>query len=154
MRGYWGDAERSAEAIDADGWLRTGDLGWVGDDGNLRIAGRRTEMYIRGGYTVYPIEVENCLGDHVDVAAAAVVGSPVADRLGEIGVLFVVARPGRHPDLGELRRFTRERLADYKAPDVLVVVDSLPLTSIGKIDKKALQPLADDAASTWRRPGA
>lgn len=154
MRGYWGDAERSAEAIDADGWLRTGDLGWVGDDGNLRIAGRRTEMYIRGGYNVYPIEVENCLGDHVDVAAAAVVGSPVADRLGEIGVLFVVARPGRHPDLGELRRFTRERLADYKAPDVLVVVDSLPLTSIGKIDKKALQPLADDAASTWRRPGA
>ncbi len=154
MRGYWNDPERTAEAIDADGWLHTGDLGWIGADGNLRLAGRRTEMYIRGGYNVYPIEVENCLGDHPDLAAAAVIGAAVSDRLGEIGVLLAVARPGRTPDLGEVRRFTRARLADYKAPDALVVVDHLPLTSIGKVDKKALQPVADRAASQWRRPGA
>lgn len=154
MRGYWNDPERTAEAIDDEGWLHTGDLGWVGADGNLRIAGRRTEMYIRGGYNVYPIEVENCLGDHGDIAAAAVVGARVTDRLGEIGVLFAVTRPGSHPKLGDVRSFVRHRLADYKAPDVLVVVDAMPLTSIGKIDKKSLQPLADEAANQWRRPGA
>jgi acyl-CoA synthetase (AMP-forming)/AMP-acid ligase II len=151
MRGYWRDPEHTAQAIDADGWLHTGDLGWVGDDGNLRLVGRSSEMYIRGGYNVYPIEVENCLGGHPAVAAAAVVGARVDDRLGEIGVLFAVPAHGAHLDLGELRAFVKERLADYKAPDCLVVVDDLPLTSIGKIDKKALQPRADEEASRWTR---
>lgn len=151
MRGYWRDPDRTAEVIDAEGWLHTGDLGWLGDDGNLRLAGRSTEMYIRGGYNVYPIEVENCLGAHPGVAAAAVVGAPVADRLGEIGVLFAVPVPGCHLDLGELRAFVKERLADYKAPDVLVTVESLPLTSIGKVDKKALAPIAQEEAARWTR---
>lgn len=151
MRGYWGDPEQTAEVIDAEGWLHTGDLGWLGDDGNLRLVGRSTEMYIRGGYNVYPIEVENCLGAHPAVAAAAVVGAQVADRLGEIGVLFAVPAPGAHLDLRELRAFVNERLADYKAPDCLVVLERLPLTSIGKIDKKALQPRADEEASRWTR---
>lgn len=151
MRGYWRDPERTAEVIDADGWLHTGDLGWIGDDGNLRLVGRSTEMYIRGGYNVYPIEVENCLGAHPAVAAAAVVGAPVSDRLGEIGVLFAVPAPDEGLDLGELRTFVRQRLADYKAPDCLVVVDALPLTSIGKVDKKALEPAAHEEASRWTR---
>jgi acyl-CoA synthetase (AMP-forming)/AMP-acid ligase II len=151
MRGYWNDAERSAEAIGPDGWLRTGDLGWVGDDGNLRLVGRSTEMYIRGGYNVYPIEVENCLGEHPSIAASAVVGATVEDRLGEIGVLFAVARPYEKLDPAEVRAFVKERLADYKAPDVVVVVPELPLTSIGKIDKKPLQPLADEEAARWSR---
>lgn len=151
MRGYWNDPPRTAEAIGPDGWLRTGDLGWLGDDGNLRLVGRSTEMYIRGGYNVYPIEVENCLGEHATVAAAAVVGTPVEDRLGEIGVLFAVPRPGAAVDLEELRHFVKERLADYKAPDALVVVDTLPVTQIGKVDKRALAPAAAEAASRWTR---
>jgi acyl-CoA synthetase (AMP-forming)/AMP-acid ligase II len=151
MRGYWHDDERTAEVIDADGWLRTGDLGWVGSDGNLRLAGRSTEMFIRGGYNVYPIEVENCLGAHPDLAATAVLGAPVADRLGEIGVAFVVAAPGATPELSDVRAFVKERLADYKAPDVLVVVDELPLTSIGKVDKKALASRANEEAMRWQR---
>jgi acyl-CoA synthetase (AMP-forming)/AMP-acid ligase II len=113
-------------------------------------------MYIRGGYNVYPIEVENCLGDHPDLLATAVVGADVTDRIGEIGVLFAVARPGGGRTLGELslesvRRFVKDRLADYKAPDALVVVDELPLTTIGKIDKKQLRQRADEEAREWSR---
>jgi acyl-CoA synthetase (AMP-forming)/AMP-acid ligase II len=151
MRGYWHDPERTAEAIDDGGWLHTGDLGWVGADGNLRLSGRRTEMYIRGGYNVYPIEVENCLGDHPAVAASAVLGVAVDDRLGEIGVLFAVPRAGSQPSLDDLRSFVKERLADYKAPDALVLVPELPLTSLGKVDKKALSWRAQQEAQRWSR---
>lgn len=151
MRGYWNEPERTAEAIDAEGWLHTGDLGWFGADGNLRLSGRRTEMYIRGGYNVYPIEVENCLGEHPSVVAAAVLGTEVADRLGEIGVLFAVVRPGHELSLAEVRTFVKERLADYKAPDALVVVPELPLTSLGKVDKKALVERAQQEAAQWSR---
>jgi acyl-CoA synthetase (AMP-forming)/AMP-acid ligase II len=151
MRGYWDDPELTAATIDGDGWLHTGDLGRLDADGNLRLAGRRTEMYVRGGYNVYPIEVENCLGDHPDLVATAVLGADVDDRLGEIGVLFAVARSGVSPDLGEIRSFVTERLAGFKAPDVLVVVDQLPLTSIGKVDKSALRVIADDGAARWTR---
>jgi acyl-CoA synthetase (AMP-forming)/AMP-acid ligase II len=151
MRGYWHDPERTAEAIDADGWLHTGDLGWIGDDGNLRLAGRSTEMYIRGGNNVYPIEVENCLGNLASVATAAIVGVPVDDRLGEIGVLFAVPRANADVTLAEVQAFVRRHLAAYKAPDCLVVVPELPLTSIGKIDKLALRQRADEEAAAWTR---
>ncbi len=151
MRGYWLDPERTAEAIDRDGWLHTGDLGWIGDDGNLRLAGRSTEMYIRGGNNVYPIEVENCLGNHPGVAASAILGVPVEDRLGEIGVLFVVPRPGADVALDEVRTFVKRHLTAYKAPDCLVLVPELPLTSIGKIDKLALQARAHEEAAAWTR---
>lgn len=149
MRGYWNDPERTAEAIDANGWLHTGDLGWVGDDGNLRLVGRSTEMYIRGGNNVYPIEVENCLGAHDAIAATALVGVPVEHRLGEIGVLFAVPRPGHVVSLDDVRSFVAERLAAYKVPDCLVIVPDLPLTSIGKIDKLALRPRALEEAARW-----
>lgn len=151
MRGYWNDSERTAAAITDDGWVRTSDLGTIGEDGNLRLAGRSNEMYIRGGYNVYPIEVENCLGEHPGVAAAAVVGSAVDDRLGEIGVLFVVPTPGTDLDVAEVRTFVGSRLASYKAPDMLVTVAELPVTPLGKIDKRALQPIADQEARTWTR---
>jgi acyl-CoA synthetase (AMP-forming)/AMP-acid ligase II len=149
MRGYWRDADRTAEAIDGDGWLHTGDLGWLGDDGNLRLVGRSTEMYIRGGNNVYPIEVENCLGAFEGVVATAVLGVPVEHRLGEIGVLFAVPQRGREIELGEVRTFVAERLAAYKVPDRLVLVAELPLTSIGKVDKLALQPRALEEAARW-----
>jgi acyl-CoA synthetase (AMP-forming)/AMP-acid ligase II len=146
MRGYIGnlaagetvDVGATAEVLDASGWITTGDLGWVGDDGNLRLVGRVTEMYIRGGYNVYPAEVEAVLGSHPGVAEVAVVG--VADPvLGEIGAAVVVAVPGAPaPELAELRALCRPRLADYKAPDRLVIVDQLPLTAMAKVDKRAL----------------
>jgi acyl-CoA synthetase (AMP-forming)/AMP-acid ligase II len=138
MGGYWRDPDRTAEVIDGDGYLHTGDLGYVGDDGNLRLVGRLKEMYIRGGYNVYPAEVEGVLSDHPAVARIAVVGAP-DPVLGEIGAAFVVpADPGAAPALDELRDLCRSRLADYKAPDRLVIVDDLPLTSMHKIDKREL----------------
>jgi acyl-CoA synthetase (AMP-forming)/AMP-acid ligase II len=138
MRGYWRDRERTAEAIDADGWLHTGDLGLVGADGNLRIVGRLKEMYIRGGYNVYPAEVEAVLVEHPSVARAAVVGAP-DPVLGEVGVAFVVPVADSPPPTRDtLRSWCRDRVADYKAPDRVELVDDLPLTSMLKVDKRAL----------------
>jgi acyl-CoA synthetase (AMP-forming)/AMP-acid ligase II len=138
MRGYWHDPARTAEVIDGGGWLHTGDLGFVGTDANLRIVGRLKEMYIRGGYNVYPAEVEAALAEHPSVARAAVVGVP-DPVLGEVGVAFVVPAPGTpRPTRDGLRAWCRDRLADYKAPDRLELVDELPVTSMHKVDKRAL----------------
>ena len=138
MRGYWHDPQRTAEVLDADGWLTTGDLGFLDDRGYVTLVGRKSEMYIRGGYNVYPAEVERVLGAHPGVADVAIVGVP-DPVLGEIGVAFVVPVAGRAPDLATLRTHCCATLADYKAPDRLVVVDILPVTTIGKVDKRALQ---------------
>lgn len=133
--------------VDAEGWCHTGDLGWVDDAGNLRLVGRSTELYIRGGYNVYPAEVENCLGTLDGVAAVAVVGATAPrSRLGELGVAFIVAGTAP-PTLDEVRDHVTAHLASYKAPDVVIVVDELPLTPLGKVDKRALQPRANDAAA-------
>jgi acyl-CoA synthetase (AMP-forming)/AMP-acid ligase II len=146
MRGYVGDLgageaidrPSTDQVLDGAGWVTTGDLGWVGEDGNLRLVGRSIEMYIRGGYNVYPTEVEAVLGGHPGVAQVAVVGIP-DPVLGEIGAAFVVLSPGAPPpDLAALRARCAGRLADYKAPDRLVVVDQLPLTAMAKVDKRAL----------------
>jgi acyl-CoA synthetase (AMP-forming)/AMP-acid ligase II len=137
MRGYWRDAEQSGAAFTADGWLVSSDLGSLDEDGNLTLAGRASEVYIRGGYNIYPLEVENALTAHPAVQAAAVVGIP-APVIGEIGVAFVVPAPGQQPDLAALRRWCAGRIADYKAPDRLELVDDLPLTSMMKVDKRAL----------------
>ena len=133
--------------VDAEGWCHTGDLGWVGADGNLRLVGRTTELYIRGGYNVYPAEVENCLGGLEGVAAVAVVGATApGSRLGEVGVAFVVPRR-TPPTSDQVRDHVAAHLATYKAPDVVVMVEELPLTALGKVDKRALQPLADAEAA-------
>jgi acyl-CoA synthetase (AMP-forming)/AMP-acid ligase II len=154
MRGYWGgpptgpgaeglvlDHAATRSVLADDGWLTTGDFGMVGDDGCLRLVGRANELYIRGGYNVYPAEVEGALGGHPAVAQVAVVGAP-DPVLGEIGVAFVVPAEGGPRDgdllLAELRRRARDTLADYKAPDRIVVVDGLPLTSMMKVDKRDL----------------
>lgn len=142
MRGYWHDAARTSEVLGADGWLTTGDLGFLDDRGYLTLVGRRSEMYIRGGYNVYPAEVERVLSEHPAVGQVAILGVP-DPVLGEIGVAFVVPAPGRPPALADLRAFSKAALADYKAPDRLVLVGALPLTSVGKVDKRAL---AEDAA--------
>ena len=142
MRRYWDDAERTAEVLDADGWLTTGDLGWTDEHGNLTLVGRRAEMYIRGGYNVYPSEVEAVLSEHPCVARVAVVGIPDT-VLGERGAAFVVPEPGGALDADDLRHWCRARLADYKAPDVVRIVDDLPLTSMLKVDKRALVDLVE-----------
>ena len=138
MRGYWGDPERTAEVLDTDGWLTSGDLGRLDPEGNLVLVGRAGDMYIRGGYNVYPLEVENVLAEHPQVATAAVIGVP-APVIGEIGVAFVVPEAGSTPTRDDLRQWVRDRLADYKAPDEVCLVDALPLTTMGKVDKTALQ---------------
>jgi acyl-CoA synthetase (AMP-forming)/AMP-acid ligase II len=148
MRGYWRDPETTNQVVDADGWLHTGDLGFVGDDGNLRLVGRLKEMYIRGGYNVYPSEVESVLVEHPDVARVAVIGAP-DPVLGEVGVAFVVATPDADPTAlsrDALRVWCRDRLADYKAPDRVIVVDDLPTTSMLKVDKRALSARAEQGA--------
>ncbi len=146
LRGYVGDLAAgelidpvaTAAVLDAGGWVTTGDLGAVGEDGNLRLAGRVSEMYIRGGYNVYPAEVEAVLGGLPGVAQVAVVGAPDA-VLGEIGAAFVVPGAGGSPlDLAGLRAACGAELADYKAPDRLYLVTELPLTAMAKIDKREL----------------
>jgi acyl-CoA synthetase (AMP-forming)/AMP-acid ligase II len=150
MGGYWRDPVRTAEVIDADGWLHTGDLGFVGDDDNLRLVGRLKDLYIRGGYNIYPAEVEAVLAEHPGVDRVAIVGAP--DRvLGEVGVAFVVPAPDADPDtvtIDALRAWSRARLADYKAPDRVVIVDDLPITPMLKIDKRALSERAAERGAT------
>ena len=141
MIGYWRDPERTAATIDADGWVRTGDLGAVDDNGCMRVVGRTTDMYIRGGYNVHPQEVEAVLVEHPDVAAVAV--APRADAvMGEIGVVVVVPRATEAaPTLEEIRAFAGPRLARYKLPEAMCVVDALPITSMDKLDRAALRRL-------------
>jgi acyl-CoA synthetase (AMP-forming)/AMP-acid ligase II len=142
MTGYWRDPEATSGAL-VDGWLRTGDLGTLDRRGCLRLHGRRDAMYVRGGYNVYPEEVEAVLASHPGVSAVAVV--PRADPvMGQIGVAVIVpVDPSRPPALDELREFGRHRLAGHKLPEAVRVVRSLPLTSIHKLDRPALRRLAD-----------
>jgi len=139
MHGYWNDEAATREAIDADGFFHPGDLGRRDEEGNLRLAGRTKEMYIRGGYNVYPVEVENVLREHPKVALVGVIGIP-DEVLGERGKAFVVANDPAHPPTEEeLKRFVAERIADYKAPDVVEIRAELPLTSMFKVNKAALR---------------
>jgi acyl-CoA synthetase (AMP-forming)/AMP-acid ligase II len=147
MSGYWRDDAATAMAL-VDGWLRTGDLGMIDDRGLLRLAGRSKEMFIRGGYNVYPMEVEAQLASHPAVAACAVVPRP-DPVMGEIGVAVVVPRdPAAAPDLDGLRAHLSGRLASYKLPEAIRVVDELPYTSMHKVDRRALAafeaPASDD----------
>lgn len=137
LRGYWRDPEATAEAL-RDGWLHTGDLGRIDERGCLRLAGRAKELFIRGGYNVYPQEVEAVLLSHPGVAAVAVVPRPHPE-LGEIGVAVVVPTdPASPPTLDELRAHARESLAAYKVPEALRIVDDLPQTAMQKLDRAAL----------------
>ena len=141
MEGYWRNSGANAEAFTEDGSVRTGDLGWVDELGRLHLAGRSRERYVRGGYNVYPMEVEGVLADHPDVAAVAVVSrsDPV---MGEVGVAVVVPQPdGPTPQLAQLRDFAAERLARYKLPEDMVVLSELPLTPGEKVDRRALERL-------------
>jgi acyl-CoA synthetase (AMP-forming)/AMP-acid ligase II len=138
MTGYWRDPAATAAAITPDGWLRTGDLARIDERGLVRLTGRVKEMFVRGGYNVYPAEVEAALAAHPAVADVAVVPRP-DPVMGEIGVAVVApVDPMAPPTLDDVRGFLRERLAAYKLPEALRVVDALPLTPMQKVDRRAL----------------
>lgn len=138
MLGYIGDPDATAEAIDAAGWLHTGDVGVLDADGNIKITDRLKDMFITGGFNVYPAEVEAALSKHPEVAQAAVVGVP-DERMGEVGVAFLVPRAGAtlHPD--EVVAWSRDHMANYKVPRRVEVVDALPMNASNKVRKFELR---------------
>jgi len=138
MLGYLDDPEATRAAIDAAGWLHTGDIGRVNADGYLTITDRLKDMYICGGFNVYPAEVEQVLARLDGVAESAVIGVP-DDRLGEVGRAYGVTRPGQALDETAVLAFCRERLADYQVPRHVVFRDDLPRTPAGKPLKRVLR---------------
>jgi len=138
MKGYWGRPEATAEAI-PDGWFRTGDLARVDEDGYYFIVDRKKEMIIRGGYNVYPREIEEVLHEHPAVAEAAVIGIPHAELGEEVGAA-VALKPGAAATPEELRAFTRERVAAYKYPRHVWLVAELPKGPTGKILRREVRP--------------
>jgi acyl-CoA synthetase (AMP-forming)/AMP-acid ligase II len=138
MKGFFGNDAATADAIDADGWLHTGDIGFVDDRGNLKITDRKKDMYIVGGFNAYPAEIENIVMTHPAVSQVAVVGVP-DHRLGEVGVAFVVRRPDVDVGDDELVEWCREHMANFKVPRRVVFVDALPLNASGKVLKYQLR---------------
>jgi long-chain acyl-CoA synthetase len=138
MTGYLNDPQATAAAF-TGGWLRTGDLGYFDEDGFLFIVGRRQELIIRGGYNVYPREIEDVLLAHPAIAEAAVVGFP-HDRLGEDILAVIVLRAGAQLAPDELTGYLRDRLAAYKCPRLIEFRDELPRTNLGQVSKDQLIP--------------
>ena len=134
MQGYWNDSERTAEAIDADGWMHTGDLATMDEDGYVNIVGRIKDMVIRGGENIYPREVEEFLYTHPDVADVQVIGVPDA-RYGEELMACVKLREGAQITEDDVREFCRGRIAHYKVPRYVRFVDEFPMTVTGKVQK-------------------
>jgi long-chain acyl-CoA synthetase len=138
MRGYWHAAEDSAATVLAAGWLHTGDIGHLDADGYLYVVDRKKDLIIRGGFNVYPRDVEDVLVAHPAVAQAGVVGRPDA-RLGEEIVAFVSLRPETDATVDELAEYARAHLAAHRYPRQITIVPAVPLTSVGKLDRKKLR---------------
>jgi acyl-CoA synthetase (AMP-forming)/AMP-acid ligase II len=141
MLGYLDDPEATASAIDDDGWLHTGDVGILDDHGNLRITDRLKDMYICGGFNVYPAEIEQVLARLDGVADSAVIGVP-DERLGEVGRAFIVLRPNAELTQEAVIAYTRKHLANFKAPRSVVFVEVLPRNPGGKVVKPLLREMA------------
>jgi len=146
MRGYFEDPEKTAETIDADGWLHTGDVGVMDERGYVRITDRIKDMFIVGGFNAYPAEIERLLLVHPQIAQAAVVGVP-DERMGEVGYAYVLPVTGTAPDPAEIIAWSKEHMANFKAPRHVEVVAEMPLNASGKILKYELR---DRAAATLR----
>jgi long-chain acyl-CoA synthetase len=138
MRGYWNLPEATAKAIDKDGWLRTGDAGYLDADGYLYIHDRVKDMIISGGENVYPAEVENAIHGHPDVFDVAVIGVP-SEKWGEEVKAIVQPKPGSRPDPQDVIRWARERVAAFKAPKSVEFIDAFPRTATGKILRRELR---------------
>lgn len=143
MAGYWGEPERTAETIDADGWLHTGDIGTLDEQGYLRITDRKKDMILVGGFNVYPAEVERILGRYEGLESISVVSAP-DDRLGEVPVAFLVASPGATIDETAFLAWARERIANFKCPRRGHVIEHLPRNASMKVLKNELRLLARD----------
>jgi len=144
--GYHGAPEQTAEAIDLDGWLHTGDIAVMNDAGYIEITDRKKDMFIMGGFNAYPAEIERMLVEHPLVGMAAVIGVP-DDRMGEVGAAFIVPSPGGSPDPTDLVAWCREQMANYKVPRHVWLVDDLPLTASNKVRKPDLRNWAKDRMS-------
>ena len=141
MSHYLDDPEATAATLSPEGWLRTGDLGVIDGAGNLRIVGRVKDMFIVGGFNAYPAEIENALLRHPDVSQAAVIGVP-DERLGEVGMAFLILRPGATTTGDEIIAWSRDQMANYKVPRVVQLVADLPLNATGKVEKNVLRARA------------
>ncbi|GAA0796192.1 FadD3 family acyl-CoA ligase [Marinobacterium sediminicola] len=138
MQGYFQNPEATAETIDADKWLHTGDIGTLDENGYLRITGRLKDMFIVGGFNCYPAEIEAALVEHPEVAQAAVIGVP-DERMGEVGCAFIVRRHGSQLDEKGLIQWSRAHMANYKVPRMVRFVSALPVNASNKVDKLALK---------------
>jgi fatty-acyl-CoA synthase len=141
MTGYWNDHDRTVEAIDADGWMHTGDLAVMAADGYCEIVGRIKDMVIRGGENIYPREIEEFLYQHPDIEDVQVIGVP-DERYGEELMAWIKQRPGADLDLDAIREFCRDRIAHYKIPRHVKFVEEFPMTVTGKIRKVEMRELA------------
>jgi long-chain acyl-CoA synthetase len=149
MKGYWNKPEATAQAIDSDGWLHTGDLARVDDDGYFFIVDRKKEMIIRGGFNIYPREIEEVLHEHPDVMEAAVVGMP-HDELGEEVGAAVVLKPGHQAEAEDIKEYVKARVAAYKYPRHVWFADALPKGPTGKILRREIKPPSREGASAPR----
>jgi acyl-CoA synthetase (AMP-forming)/AMP-acid ligase II len=148
MAGYWNDEEATAGAIDAEGWLHTGDIGVMDSAGNVTITDRVKDMFVVGGFNAYPAEIEAMLRGHAGVAQVAVIGVP-DERMGEVGCAFVVPTPEYREKSGDanaakalgndIMQWARDQMANYKVPRSVVVVDALPVNAGGKVLKRELR---------------
>jgi acyl-CoA synthetase (AMP-forming)/AMP-acid ligase II len=141
MRGYFDDEEATRETIDADGWLHTGDIAEMDERGYLRITDRIKDMFIMGGFNCYPAEIESILFELDGVVAAAVIGVP-DERMGEVGMAFVTLEEDAALDEAAIIAWCREKMANYKVPRYVRVLDELPMNASGKVTKFALRDLA------------
>jgi long-chain acyl-CoA synthetase len=139
MKGYWRRPDATADVLDADGWFRTGDMGRVDEDGYFFIVDRKKELVIRGGYNVYPREIEEVLYEHPAVREAAVIGVP-HDELGEEVAAAVALKDGADASAADIKSFVKERVAAYKYPRHVWLVDELPKGPTGKILKREIRP--------------
>ncbi|WP_338014300.1 FadD3 family acyl-CoA ligase [Sphingomonas cavernae] len=138
MQGYFNDPAATAEAIDGDGWLRTGDIAVQDARGYIRITDRAKDIFIVGGFNAYPAEIENILAQHPAIAQSAVIGVP-DERLGEVPKAFVVLRPGAQATPEAITAWARENMANYKVPRSVEIRDALPLNAAGKVQKFLLR---------------
>jgi len=140
-KGYLDDPEATAKAIDAQGWLHTGDVGSLDERGYLKITDRKKDMYISGGFNCYPAEIEKLLQAHPAIEVAAVIGVP-DERMGEVGKAYVILRPNAKADAPEIIAWARENMANYKVPKSIEFVADLPRNAGGKVLRDDLRAMA------------
>jgi len=146
MIGYFDAPEQTADTIDADGWLHTGDVGIMNEDGYLKITDRTKDMFIVGGFNAYPAEIESLMAEHPDIAQVSVVGVP-DERMGEVGYAFVVLKHGATATAADIKAWARGHMANYKAPATVEIIDELPVNAGGKVMKFELRDRAVASSS-------